>query len=237
MTRRPSLFLLPVLLTLAAPATAGQDQFNLRMSAAEGTSFAYKVEIVVDVNGQDAYIRAENTMKVVSVLPTGDYTIESLMTHTTLDMGGSEQPLPDSRSETKSNAKGEILEVRANSGEAEGDAYRFPNLLSWSFDSPLYRLGDTVSIKREPSKVTGGRSSETAIKLTALEEINGRPGVKVEFEAKETSGDTPSSIKGTGWIDPTVGMMLKMEASFSDVVFPGSPMPLSGRVSYLQIAE
>lgn len=227
--------LLPALLVLAPSWFPVEDTYNLRMTAPVGTQFAYKMEMNLDISGQTAVLRGKNVMKVASVDANGDYTIEGQLEDAVLDMGGGEQPVPHSLNTTKNNAKGEIVEAKASGEELPEEGYRFANIMAWSFEQAAYKVGDTITITRAAGKTTGGRPSETVLKLVQIEEINGKQAVKVEFTAKETSGDLPIEMSGTGWVDPKVGMMVKFEATFKNMPMPGAPVTLDGKMSYIQI--
>lgn len=224
--------LLPAIIVSSAQAQLGVDMFNLRMTAPAGSEFKYKVQMNLMMNGEEIKLRGYNVMKVVSVDANGDYSVDATIKDATVEMGGGEQAVPDNTATTKSNLKGEVLRVEANGEEAPAEGYRAPNIMSWSFEQSAYKVGDTITITRPASKTTGGVPSETVIKVVAYEEVLGIKAVKVEFSSKETSGDAPITFSGTGWIDPTVGMLVKMEGKFTNMLFAGAPMPFDGNLSY-----
>lgn len=227
-----SVGILAALAAVAVAVAAAQDTFNLRMAPKKGDANKYKTVGSFSVQGFDVKATYEFTDTVKEVNEDGTYEVETVTGELVIDLGGQQmnQPAPEAmRTVYSKDGSGKPKTV-----PAEADPKNMARLqtLNTTFrpENPV-KVGDTWEKEWKANKDTGVEAAKATYKLVAVEDVQGKKALKIEFEIKETEANPAASSKGTVWLDAATGVMLRQNSEWKDVPFPGSPEPLSGKVT------
>lgn len=214
----------------AAFALAGVQGIKLLRVTKEGEVTKYKMSGELEVMGQSVGFTATLVNKTIKVDEKGNYTVEGSQMDAKLNVGGSEMDLPaGTATTTVYKPDGTVLDVQGEGVEMGG--FRMANLMSTIVPDRELKAGDTWTseIKGDPAKQTVDvKGSYT---LEAIEKLDGADVAKIAFEMKEATGEATASVKGTAWVETKGGNLIKMESTWKDVPVPGSPTPVSGKMT------
>jgi hypothetical protein len=221
--------------SLAVAGVAGAGIFQaitLKRVPKVGEVYKYSLKGTFDFSGMEISVSGLSTEKVLAV--EGDtYTVESASTDTKVSVGGQEMEQPAATTKTTYKLSG--LATKIEGDEVSSTNYRIDNLSGLHLPEKPVSVGETWTFEQKASDTLGTPAVKVTYKAVALEKFLGFDTLKVEFESKESGNDTPGTMKGIMWIDTATATYVKSEAAWTDITFPGAPVPLSGKLTMTRI--
>ncbi|HTQ11974.1 MAG TPA: hypothetical protein VMI31_18070 [Fimbriimonadaceae bacterium] len=217
---------------LSLTALALQDGVVLKRAPKLGDTAKYKLSAQMDFSGQDATVTATITDKVTKVADNGDFTVESSMTDTLVNMGGSDLQQPDERNSTLYSKANDVLSV--SSDPEDPDGVRKANIQTLHFPDKPVKVGDswTVTVKKNEKGAVDASGTYT---IAGRETINGQDTFRIKGSMKETSGDNPMSADGTYWVNVKDASLVKLEGSVTNYPIPNAPVFVSMKMTLVRI--
>lgn len=211
---------------LATAAFAAQEAYSLKRVAKVGDTLRYKLEVKVDIMGQEGNLTGSSVQKVTKV--DGDtYVVEDSSTGMKINIAGQDQDLPDSSYTSTYNVNNLLVDIK---GEGVDDMtrsalYRMESLRSFRAPANPVKAGDTwkVEIKAEPKN--GDVAAVMEHTFVAVEKVGTFDAAKIKVVSKETAGGEASG-EATIWVDVKDGSVLKAEGRMNKAPFPGAPFPI-----------
>ena len=220
-----------LLLILAAAAVALGQGYKLARAPKLGQELKYRLFAEFDLAGTTATMTALITEKVVALDINGNFTVESRQSEVKMKMGTQEQAMRDTPGEMAVyTSRGEVVEIKSSdSGGVKG---RLSRLNSVVVPDRELKVGDSWGHTYLGSPLTGGIGGKATYKAEALEKLQDRDALVVQFDYKETTGATKAESAGKAWIEVETGELLKLDAKWKNVPYmAGVPVDLKVTLS------
>jgi hypothetical protein len=205
----------------AVPAIAGQGEVKIVWQPKAGQVSKYKMEVDAEGDFGQGPMKIKVTMGLTNTVKSvsdKEVVIEGKTTDMKVMLDGNELPIGDSGNDTSTNTyslNGDLMSTKSAMGQENP---RMEQMTSFRYPDKALKAGDSWT--REVKGEKGGFVPATATyTYVGPDKVGKWDCHKVTFEYKETSGDKPSSSKGTIWIDTTTGDAVKLDVSMKDVVF------------------
>lgn len=213
-----------VVVALATLAMAAET-VELKRKEKVGDVKKYAVHMDFDAQGNAGEFNADVQTTVDSVdEATGVAKVRHEMKNGTAVVGGNtmSQDVPT----YFVKIGGDNLPLSVEGESASPSTLRFARSLAPAFASAPIEIKEgkakwTVDVKADPDKALSAWKQDST--YVGKETQEGEECAKVEFEMKETDGEQPITSKGTAWIRPSDGTIVKL---VSDV----ANMPIAGYV-------
>jgi hypothetical protein len=220
----------------ALPAIARQDEAKIAWQPKVGSVTKY--QMVVDAEGDfgNGPSKIQVTMKVANTIKTVDdkqIIVEGKTSDMKVTLDGNEMPVPndDATSTNTYSLLGDLLSTKSSNGQENP---RIEQMNAFRYPDKAVKVGD--SWERTVKGEKGGAVPATAkYTFKGIEKSGKYTCFKVEYTYTETSGDKPSSAKGTVWLDQTTGDLVKGDVDMKDVVFQDGIPPMNAKAKMTRV--
>ena len=219
------------LASLAAAALAQQGA-SLRWAPKEGDEIKYRTVGEMTVSGTQATLTAVNVWKVLRVDPDGGYLVQATPVEGKAVFQGTEVPMKGVTVLTNYGADGALKEIRSEKSDSTG--YRMANLTSFHAPTKAVAVGDSWTSEGKADPKTGAVAWKADYKVVGEETIAPWAVVKIEVKARETEGSDAGSVAGSVWVMRD-GIVVRSELAWTNLVVPGAPGPVSGKLTMTRI--
>ena len=214
--RPVSIAMLIALLVLAGLASAGEKPVRLAWKPEPGQVMKYKNQN--EVQGEMGLVTIEYTTTVTIPMVTETaVTVESKNGEPLVLVNGEKHPgvqvrLPDSTSTYAPD--GTYL---ASEGESSAAGTRLRTFVSFVFPEKALAKDDRWDRVVEADADAGIPAGKITFTYQGVEAVEGHLAHKVAMEFQETEGDAPMSGRGTFWISPGDGSVVKSSFDLKNV--------------------
>lgn len=209
-----------------APSTAKQ---TLSYKVTQGQKFIYKMNGTMSVQGSEGTLTGLTTITVEKA-DGQQIQVKTGSSQMVVSFGGQTINIPDSPPQYMTNdLLGKIIEIKGE--DIQPGDYRVEAINSTVFAPTPVGVGDSWTVNYASDPKTGIVQTVGNYKVLGTETVDGISCLKISFDNQEKTGDVPGSSKGTVWVNPADGMMVKKVGDWTNLPIPASPMPVTGHFS------
>jgi hypothetical protein len=220
-------------LLLGSPTAHFPDTFSLKFVPTKNSTVSYKINGTFDVQGQLATMDSTVVQKIISVDPNGTYSVQSNTVNGKVIFSGTEMP-------TQNNTVTIIYKVSGEPVSITGDlvdplSLRVQNLTMLKRPDNNVKVGDAWLVDIKADAATDKPSLHGTFKLAGEEAVGVVQTLRVEATINEGDVKIPAHTVTTFWISKDDGSIVKYDCKYTNMQFPGAPLPLSGTLSMTRI--
>ncbi len=215
-------------------AFAAVQGISLKRAPKEGTTFKYKMEGSVDMQGTPVTLTGIMQEKVIKVEANGNFSLEQQQLEGKISVGGQEMDMPAGNATiTTYKSTGEIVEIKG--GSEESSSYRMATLGLVLAPGKSLSVGDKWTHEVKADTKLGIVAAKADYQVLAEEKVGSVDTIKIKATVKETEGSDPASSDSTLWIDKKDGSTIKAETKWVKAPFPGPTGPLDADLKLTRI--
>jgi hypothetical protein len=197
----------------------------------KGDVHKYHVTAVLDVQGTTYTISNDESDRVSSVSPNGNYTLAETESNMKVASGG------------KSTNSNDPPEVNEHSYRSDGtyispahptdktrSELRAQNLQTIKLPAFSLAKGKEWFWDLASNKNTGAAKLHVAYKVLASERIAGMECWKISMSSHEVEGTAPASVRGFAWIRKSDALTVRMKVQVKNYPVIGMPAGVGGSV-------
>jgi hypothetical protein len=226
------LSLLPFLI-LTVAATRAQAMPTVRTFQV-GDEAKFQLKMDVTLFGDQATYSADVLEKITEVGADG-YTVTLTQSNYRVFLFGEEGAVNDKDLPVATQVLAKNGALTALRGDVtSANAYRLAAMRAVVLPTAEVKEKGTWSASFATDSTRGLAARQADYTWEATEKLLGKDCAKVAIAYKETEGSEPTNAKGHAWIDLKTGQTLKLELEFENLVVPGGPGGLTGKLSYVR---
>ncbi|HXH60436.1 MAG TPA: hypothetical protein VNI20_03670 [Fimbriimonadaceae bacterium] len=202
-------------LLVAALATASTlGAITLKRTLKLGDKNNYKLDVQMNMQGQDISVTADISEVVAEINNDGTYAIKSSTANLIAHTANGDFPAGEDHDTTTTyDTKGNILKI--DGGEMDDSTYRTAAIMNFLWPDKPVDVGSTWTIEQEANKDKGVNAMTYKYSVEAREQKNGHDTFKIKFSNVEKEGGASSS--GNVWIDVKSGVAVRTEGQLTGV--------------------
>lgn len=221
------------LLILSVAAARAQVLPNVRTFAV-GDEAKFQLKMELTLFGDQATYTADVLEKIGEVGADG-YTVTLTQSNYRVFLFGDEATVNDKDLPVATQVFAKNGALTALRGDVtSANAYRLAAMRAVVLPASEVKEKGTWSAAFPADSTRGLMARQADYTWESTEKQLERDCAKVAIAYKETEGNEPTTAKGHAWIDLKTGQTLKLELEFENLVVPGGPGALTGKLSYVR---